>query len=216
MIPEFEILYTVDLYYALIWHDWTNIIFMVIHISYNFQWFAMQIFSGISWSGAWLHWFTRCFSEFRWPIEPHGGSRAPSSGRGPRCSALSSALQYVSIDRSCWMKTDEELYSARHWPIWSVRLVDAFLDSRPQVAKDTIAKVHTVQHSNWNEQQTHSSELNYVKANTDYIRIKVVKPMKHGMELDNWMEHVHFSGFYAFCINCKKSIDDFSLSTRAA
>ena len=37
---------------------------------------------------------------------------------------------------------------------------------------DTIAKVHTVQHSNWNEQQTHSSELNYVKANTDYIRIK--------------------------------------------
>ena len=144
----------------------------------------MQIFSGISWSGAWLHWFTRCFSEFRWPIEPHGGSRAPSSGRGPRCSALSSALQYVSIDRSCWMKTDEELYSSRHWPIWSVRLVDAFLDSRPQVAKDTIAKVHTVQHSNWNEQQTHSSELNYVKANTDYIRIKVMKPMKHGMELD--------------------------------
>ncbi|MCX7011363.1 MAG: hypothetical protein NTW86_02135 [Candidatus Sumerlaeota bacterium] len=42
--------------------------------------------------------------------------------------------------------------------------------SMPQV--DPVKRIHLVQHSNWNEDKTTPEALAYVKANTDYIRIK--------------------------------------------
>jgi hypothetical protein len=39
-------------------------------------------------------------------------------------------------------------------------------------AVDTQKRIHVVQHSNWNERQTTDSDLAYVKAETDYIRIR--------------------------------------------
>ncbi len=37
---------------------------------------------------------------------------------------------------------------------------------------DTTRRIHTVQHSNWNERQTTDADLAYVKEQTDYLRIK--------------------------------------------
>ncbi|MDD2599040.1 MAG: hypothetical protein PHO37_07440 [Kiritimatiellae bacterium] len=39
-------------------------------------------------------------------------------------------------------------------------------------AIDTRKRIHVVQHSNWNENQTTDAALSYTKANSDYIRIK--------------------------------------------
>lgn len=38
-------------------------------------------------------------------------------------------------------------------------------------ALDTTARIHIVQHSNWNEKQTTPADLAFVKTHTDYIRI---------------------------------------------
>ncbi len=37
---------------------------------------------------------------------------------------------------------------------------------------DTTRRIHVVQHSPWNEQQTTEADLAYVKKNTDYVRIR--------------------------------------------
>jgi hypothetical protein len=37
---------------------------------------------------------------------------------------------------------------------------------------NTKKRIHVIQHSNWNENQTTDEDLKYIKANTDYIRIK--------------------------------------------
>ncbi|MBN1975041.1 MAG: hypothetical protein JW787_15475 [Sedimentisphaerales bacterium] len=49
-------------------------------------------------------------------------------------------------------------------------VVERIREQLPKI--DTTAHIHTVQHSNWNEDQTTEAALAYTKSNTHYIRIK--------------------------------------------
>jgi len=49
-------------------------------------------------------------------------------------------------------------------------VVRRFKTEAPEV--DTTARVHVVQHSDWNERQTTPAALAYVRAETDYVRIR--------------------------------------------
>ncbi len=52
---------------------------------------------------------------------------------------------------------------------FSAALVKTIKENRPEV--DTRTRIHIVQHSSWNENQSTPADLQYVKQNTDYIKI---------------------------------------------
>ncbi|MEM9563214.1 MAG: hypothetical protein AAGA93_11375 [Actinomycetota bacterium] len=51
----------------------------------------------------------------------------------------------------------------------TARIVKRIASQRPGV--DTEKRIHVVQHSNWNENQTTPADLTYVRNNTDYLKI---------------------------------------------
>ncbi|MBN2591688.1 MAG: hypothetical protein JXA96_17615 [Sedimentisphaerales bacterium] len=52
----------------------------------------------------------------------------------------------------------------------TAEVVERIQNQMPKI--DTMKRIHTVQHSNWNEDQTTEAALAYTKSNTDYIRIR--------------------------------------------
>lgn len=77
---------------------------------------------------------------------------------------------------------------------FSASLIKNIKDTLPSI--NTKTRIHIVQHSDWNENNTMSDDLTYVKENTDYIKIpdgNVVgngSPGFHTEEKVNWRNYI--------------------------